>query len=273
MKTATKMKKSIRRVGYAMGTLTTENDLPKISYGAVKHLVTTTSGGREYTADPRGDSQEVYADGVKVYGDTVNDGYDINLTLLSLLDGEVKQAWLNEIKTDEGLAEYANGEEYPYFALILYEDTSDGVGLTSIYYWCQANGRPSDSGKTSEGGNFDWTFAQVPIVSTPRPTDMLVRYQIDGKELLSEVPEPDVTNASVSLNKHTVRLADEATETLTVSVVPSDQTVTWSSSDSTVATVSNGTITAVGAGSAIITAAITVDGATYNDTCTVIVSE
>lgn len=264
-----KMKKGIRRVGFALGTMT-ENS---ITYGAVEHLVTTQSGGREYTADPRGDSQDVYADSVKVYGDTVNDGYDINLTLLSLLDGVVKEKWLNNVKTETGIAEYANSGENPYFALVIYENTSDGVGLTTIYYWCQASGRPSDGGRTAEGGNFDWQFAQVPLTASPRPTDMLVKYEIPGLALLSEIPEPDVTNASISLNKHTIKLAESETETLTVTVVPADQTVTWASSDSTTATVSDGTITAKGAGSAIITASITVDGVTYNDTCTVIVTE
>ena len=49
----------------------------------------------------------------------------------------------------------------------------------------------------------------------------------------------------------------EKTETLTATVTPdnaTDKTVTWTSSDSTVATVSDGTVKAVKAGTATITA-------------------
>lgn len=77
---------------------------------------------------------------------------------------------------------------------------------------------------------------------------------------------------SVLLNKHVLTLADETTETLVATVIPAGQTVTWSSASTSKATVSNGLVTAKDAGSTIITAAITVDGVTYNDTCTVIIT-
>ena len=76
---------------------------------------------------------------------------------------------------------------------------------------------------------------------------------------------------AILLNKHTVHVAVGSTVTLTATPVPSDATVTWSSGTTGKATVSNGVVTGVAAGSSIITAAITVDSVTYNDTCTVIV--
>lgn len=76
---------------------------------------------------------------------------------------------------------------------------------------------------------------------------------------------------SITLNKHVVNVAPEATETLTAIVVPDDAVVTWSSSDDTVATVANGVVTGVALGDAIITAQITVADIEYSDTCTVIV--
>lgn len=54
--------------------------------------------------------------------------------------------------------------------------------------------------------------------------------------------------------------------------MPASETVTWTSSDSTVATVSSGVVTGVGAGTATITASITVDGKTYTDTAAITVS-
>lgn len=190
--TTAKMKKGITGLAFAMATLSVDDTTQEttVSYGAVQNLVTSTSGGREYSLSPRGDSQDVYADSVKVYGDSVNDGYDIDLTILSMLDNVVRKAWLNMKEKANGIAEYADGEEYPYFALIIYEDTSDGAGQTSVYYWCQASGRPEDDGKTAEGGNFDWAFPSIPIAATPRPTDKLVRMIMTGQTKLTAVPEP-----------------------------------------------------------------------------------
>lgn len=68
----------------------------------------------------------------------------------------------------------------------------------------------------------------------------------------------DVTG--VSLNKTTTTLTVGDTETLTATVNPDDatnKTVTWSSSDTAVATVENGVVTAVGSGTANITATAT----------------
>ena len=78
---------------------------------------------------------------------------------------------------------------------------------------------------------------------------------------------------SINFNTHSVNLKADGTYTLRVSVEPSDATITWTSGDDTVATVSNGVITAVGEGNTIIRGAITVNGVTYDDTCTVEVTE
>lgn len=77
----------------------------------------------------------------------------------------------------------------------------------------------------------------------------------------------------VLLDKHAITIAEYDTETLVASVVPEGTTVTWSSNSSSVASVSNGVVTGEGAGNAIITASITVEGVSYTDTCTVIVTE
>lgn len=62
---------------------------------------------------------------------------------------------------------------------------------------------------------------------------------------------------SIKLNKTELSLVKGATETLTATVLPTtatDKTVTWESSDTAVATVENGVVTAVAAGNATITA-------------------
>ena len=80
---------------------------------------------------------------------------------------------------------------------------------------------------------------------------------------------------AIFLNKHVINLNATApgnTEQLVATVTPSNATVTWSSAATGKATVSSGLVTAAGTGNTIITAAITVDGVTYDDTCTVIVA-
>lgn len=81
-------------------------------------------------------------------------------------------------------------------------------------------------------------------------------------------PEP-----MVLLNKHLVTVAKDATTTLTAETVPAGETVTWTTSNNTYADVtSGGVVSGEAVGTAIITASITVDGVTYTDTCTVVVT-
>lgn len=69
--------------------------------------------------------------------------------------------------------------------------------------------------------------------------------------------ETDVAVESVSLNKTSLTLVEGNSESLTATVTPdnaTNKTVTWSSSNTAVATVENGVVKAVGAGTATITA-------------------
>ena len=75
----------------------------------------------------------------------------------------------------------------------------------------------------------------------------------------------------VLLNKHSATIVAGDTLTLKASKIPADAVVSWSSSDSTKASVSAGVVTGEAEGNAIITASITVSGVAYTDTCTIIV--
>lgn len=77
---------------------------------------------------------------------------------------------------------------------------------------------------------------------------------------------------SVLINTHAVTVTEGDTVTLTAATNPAGQTVTWSSSSTSIATVtSGGVVEGVAEGNAVITATITVDGVAYTDTCTVVV--
>lgn len=77
---------------------------------------------------------------------------------------------------------------------------------------------------------------------------------------------------SVNLSTHVVNMKEGDTVRIRANTNPDDAVVTWTSASTLVANVDGGVITGEGEGDTIITAAITVDGVTYNDTCTVIVA-
>ena len=77
---------------------------------------------------------------------------------------------------------------------------------------------------------------------------------------------------SIELNAHYLEIVDEETETLVATTAHTSSTVTWSSSNTSIATVAAGVVTAKDEGTCIITASITDSGVTYNDTCTVVVT-
>lgn len=121
--------------------------------------------------------------------------------------------------------------------------------------------------------NNDWyvTISNTKALSAVH-TDFLV---IDNF-LVSKSESSNVPATGVALDKTTADLytnADPKTVTLTATVFPenaSNKAVTWSTSNAEVATVADGVVTAVGKGTAIITAT-TADGG-HTATCTVTVS-
>ncbi len=112
---------------------------------------------------------------------------------------------------------------------------------------------------------------------TPAPGRVIPNgdYLTDGgsSELILGTDIDIVDPTNITLNKSSVSLYEGDTQSLTATVSPSNATnksVTWTTSNSSVATVSGGTINAVGSGTAIITAK-TVNGLTAS--CTVKVTE
>ena len=91
-------------------------------------------------------------------------------------------------------------------------------------------------------------------------------------EVTYTIPTP-VSVTGVTLDKSTAEIEEGSTTTLTATVAPinaSNKTVIWSTSNSSVATVSDGVVTAVSEGEATITAT-TQDGS-FADTCAVTVT-
>lgn len=82
-----------------------------------------------------------------------------------------------------------------------------------------------------------------------------------------------VYNPKITLNYSSITLSNSQTREIVATTYPSDIDVTWDSSNTGVATVSNGIVTAISAGTTIITATITdSDGVSSSATCIVYVS-
>lgn len=80
-------------------------------------------------------------------------------------------------------------------------------------------------------------------------------------------------NAAISLNYSSATISEGSTRTLTAVTMPSGQNVTWTSLNTTVATVSSsGVVTGKKAGTATIRASFTLSGTTYYTYCTVYVT-
>lgn len=267
-----KLPRSIKNVGYAMIT-SVDNNTGKPTYGNVNWLVHNEAGGREYTAEPKGEVSSIWADGQEVYGEEENCGYDLALTLLSVID-DIDEDWLNRVVASDGSysEEYADTGEYPHFALLIIEDTTDGVGQTRVFYDCHVTKRPTESGKTSEGGALDPMFPEYAISAVPREDCGCVERKIKAKTKISAVPEPSLAGNHIRIqNSLTVTVGSVLTIPI-ISKNPSNAAVTWTSGTTAKATVSNtGDVTGVAAGESVITATITVDGQTYTDTCNVTV--
>ena len=86
--------------------------------------------------------------------------------------------------------------------------------------------------------------------------------------------EEEVIEAAVGvfLDKHTATVAVGSTVALTATTKPAGKTVTWSSDNTSEATVSDGTVTGAAAGTVKITASVTVNDSTYTDSCIVTVT-
>lgn len=186
------MKSTIKEVGYI--PITEGEETGSLTYGDIIYFATAEAGGREYSATPKGEIQKIYANGTVAYACENNAGYEITLTLLSLID-DVDVNWYGKTKVNskyKGIAEYANRKgNMPKFALIIHEETTDGKGKITFFPYCQVSARQSKSGKTSEEGNFDFAYSQHSLLASPHPISRLACFEFEGNDKLTEVPDPN----------------------------------------------------------------------------------
>ena len=250
------------------GTVTATGDGPKVtgiggdSIAINGGTVTATSEGSE--ANGIGNSSDDNSSNVKITGgvvtakgtiegingQTFSTGDDGSAVIIasSISDKSNKEHWSGLIITPtEG-----EGKIYGDTPFTLPEDIDIPAGYTLTI----------DEGKT----------LTIPEGVTLTNNGTIINKGDITKNGTIEGNQPIVPVTGVTLDKTSLTLTEGDTDTLTATVAPANatnKTVIWSSSDTSVATVENGKVTAVGKGDATITVT-TVEGS-FPATCTVTV--
>lgn len=139
--------------------------------------------------------------------------------------------------------------------------------LTDTVEWVESTKTPIGEGEDS--------YEEVPKSKIPDPWTVSSAYRKLVEEGLEEETEEETEDVTVSLDKDSITL--KKGENGSVKVLVSDSnvryTVEWSSSDSSIATVSDGSISGVGVGSAAVTARVAVGSMIQELSCSVTVEE
>lgn len=251
MAVTARLPRTISRIGYAMITAT-DPDTGKDTYGAVK-LLPHIAGGREYTAEPQGETFGIWADGLEIYAENANSGYEIQLTTVAITD-DVEEDWYAKTITSDGVAEYANNEtaQAPEFALFLLEETTDGIGKVTFFGKCHVTTRTSKAGKTKEEGAIDPQFPQHTIRCIPRWDDGFVCKEIKANTIPGTVPTVLApTLATLSIGSVTLVPAfDPSIRNYTAETTNSTNTVTATGADGATVVIKNGSTTVTSGSSA-----------------------
>ena len=193
------MKTGIVRCGFALIKLVQGVE----TYDTPIYFTDAAAGTREYSAEPKGDIHSVWANSVLVYQGTKNSGYDINLTLIDIID-DIAEKWYGDetvsVGSKSGVAEEGKAVERPRFALIISEETTDENGVTHIFYNCRAGKKPTMNGKTTEEGNWDDQFPEYNITASamkdPETGKYWVKADIQGTDELTSIEFPELAGGT-----------------------------------------------------------------------------
>ena len=233
------------------------------------------TGGTVITGDVSGANGDVYSD-LTVSGAaanvTVNGAVDGNL---NVSDGTVKIT--GEVT---GITKHTGG-----ILNLVAADGSQAYAITVTNGTAAPSAAVKDGSVTltanaaPDGQRFkQWTVVSGEVtLQNPLAQTTIFTMPANAVEVRADYEVIPIPVTGISLNKTSLALySNKSTRTaqLTASVTPSnatDQTVTWSSGNTSVATVdANGTVTAVGNGTATITA--TTNDSGYTTSCTVTVT-
>lgn len=267
-----KIKYGLKNVHYAVATETTNPSTGETttSYGPVKPW----KGAVSISMDAQGEDVIFRADDGAYANLDNNNGYQGDFES-ALIPEDVNISVLGQTKDANGVVTETADDVKKYFAF-MFEFQLDKSGRRFIFYRCSLT-RPS-VGSQTKGETVEPQTDTVTITATPRPDDNNIKSYVDKGSAAyngwyTQVYAGGDVVPMIDVQPQSITLDDGESVDLQVKVVPADAVISWESSDLTVASVSNGKVLAVGAGTAIITASIEVDNVEYTSTVTVIVNE
>lgn len=275
MANTNKVKYGLTNVYYALATISAADNTA--TYGQPKRL----PGAVNLTMDHQGDANTFYADNIAFFTMQGDAGYSGTLEIAQITD-DFRKDILGEIEDANGvLTEVANAPTVPF--ALLFQFDGDKKNTRHVLYNCTAS-KPSIAGETNTESITPKTDT-LNLTAAPVHNPNLGDSGLDvfkGRALAGDTPYANWFDAvyqgtaaatGISLDQDTMALdAGGETGKLTATTVPYGAAITWTSSDNAVAAVSDGVVIPLSAGSATITATITVGSTDYTDTCAVTVS-
>ena len=190
-----------------------------------------------------------WADSESIWTNTKQSSYtNGNITIAVDDEGDGDGAYVN---TDKMVISTSDGGNITQVVLRIGFYAGDAGNVTANHGSCEVSGT----------GNNKETYVTITSINAPSVTVTSEEtVQVDHVDVTYS---PFIAVTGVSLSQSEAVLTVGGTQTLTATVAPANATnksVTWTTSNAAVATVANGVVTAVGVGSATITATTT-DGA------------
>ena len=200
-----------------------------------------------------------------------------NGNYLKLTDTGAGNAWDKqmEYKIKEKGYPPAEGTRY---VIKFWAKRNGNSGTGQIKVLLQKNDKDNDWPQKEFNGNpftvsNDWTHYAFDIIANRGDYEVIkINFGNCGEVWIDDIEygENSASAPGVTLNKKSASVKKDGTITLTATVTPADAAITWSSSDESVATVSNGVVTGVAPGNATIT--VTTEDRKYAASCMVTVT-
>lgn len=245
-------------------------EIPSTVYSQIEQIETDGNKDlealkQEYTA------LKTEVDNLKTIYDEALEAYQTGIT--NSVDEPELEALKSAYETAKSnyqtkLTEYSNKvEEYNNKVTELYEQINE---LTPTYVesnWTQTTDNKISIDVTEFSG-------EQPYVVWVKLVTSNGTYYDEGIYTMTGSKAEDISVESVTLDKTTLSINEGSSYTLTATITPSDATnksLIWTSDNESVATVSNGKVTAVSEGSATIT--VTTEDGDYSATCEVTVTK